>query len=75
MLKPRLYIGDMVAPMKKPTPEFDAFTNAVDRLLAVPRGKLQRREREYRERVALNPRKRGPKKKVKASASPGPADA
>jgi len=66
----------MVLSMKsKPNPEFDAFTNTVDRLLSVPREELQRREREYRERVAQNPRKRGPKKKVKASASPGSADA
>jgi len=59
----------------KPNPEFDAFTNTMDRLLAVPRDELQRREKEYRERVAQNPRKRGPKKKLKPSASPGPADA
>jgi hypothetical protein len=59
----------------KPNPEFDAFTKTVDRLLSVPREELQRREREYRERVAQNPRKRGPKKKIKTSASPGLADA
>jgi len=59
----------------KPNPEFDAFTNAVDRLLSIPRSEMQRREKEYRERAAQNPRKRGPKKKVKPSASPGPADA
>jgi hypothetical protein len=64
----------MVSLMKS-NPEFDAFTNVVDRLLSVPREELQRREQEYRERVAQNPRKRGPKKKVKASVFPGPADA
>jgi hypothetical protein len=59
----------------KPNPEFDAFTNAVDRLLAVPREEMQRREKEYREQVAQNPRKRGPKKKIKPSASHGPVGA
>ena len=59
----------------KTNPEFNAFTNAVDRLLTVPHDEMQRREKEYRERVSQNPRKRGPKKKVKTSASPGPADA
>jgi hypothetical protein len=53
----------------KPNPEFDAFTNTVDRLLSVSHSELQRREREYREKVAQNPRKRGPKRKVKPSAS------
>ena len=61
----------------KPNPEFDAFTNTVDRLLSVPREEMQRREKEYREQVEKNPRKRGPKpkRKIKASASHGPADA
>ena len=54
----------------KPNPEFDAFTNTVDRLLAVPREEIQRREKEYREKVDQNPKRRGPKRKVKASASP-----
>jgi hypothetical protein len=66
----------MLKPMKsKPNPEFDAFTNAVDRLLAVPREEIQRREKEYRKQVEQNPRKRGPKQKIKPSASHGPADA
>ncbi|MGO9449975.1 MAG: hypothetical protein ACLQDV_02845 [Candidatus Binataceae bacterium] len=59
----------------KPNPEFDAFTNTVDRLLLVPRQEMRRREKEYRDQVAQNPRKRGPKKKLKTSISPGPADA
>ena len=56
----------------KPNPEFDAFTNIVDRLLAVPREELKRREREYREKVARNPNKRGPKPTTKPSASRDP---
>jgi len=66
----------MLKPMSsKPNPEFDAFTNAVDRLLAVPHKEIQRREKEYRKQVERNPRRRGPKRKVKSSASPGPAGA
>ena len=44
-------------------PEFDAFTRAVDRILAVPKAEILRREAEYRRKAALNPRKRGPKPK------------
>jgi hypothetical protein len=53
----------------KPNPEFDDFTRTVDKLLSVPREELQKREKEYRERVARNPRKRGPKKRIKPPAS------
>jgi hypothetical protein len=66
----------MVIPMKsKSNPEFDAFTKFVDRLLSVPHSELQRREQEYQKQAAQNPRRRGPKRKVKPSVSPGPADA
>ena len=53
---------------QKPNPEFDAFTNLVDRVLAVPHTEIQQREQKYQKRVALKP-KRGPKPKVKASVS------
>jgi hypothetical protein len=53
--------------------EFQKFTDLVDRLLAVPHTEIQRREKEYRKQADRNPRKRGPKRKVKPSASPGPA--
>lgn len=59
----------------KPNPEFDAFTDTIDRLLSVSREEMLRRETEYRDQVAQNPRKRGPKKKIKPSSSPGPARA
>jgi hypothetical protein len=55
----------------KSNPEFEAFTNTVDRLLSVSHSELQKREKEYRAKVAQNPRKRGPKRKVKPSASHG----
>ncbi len=55
----------------KHSAEYDAFTNAVERIMAVPKAEILRREAEYRKQADLNPRKRGPKKrKVKPSASP-----
>ena len=54
----------------KTNPEFYAFTNTVDSLLIVPREEMLRGEKEYRAQVAQNPKRRGPKRKVKASASP-----
>jgi hypothetical protein len=59
----------------KTNSEFDAFTNAIDRLLIVPHAEIQRREKEYRKQVEQNPRRRGPKRKIKPSASPGLGDA
>jgi hypothetical protein len=53
---------------KKPTSEFDEFTKLVDRVLLVPHSEIQRREQEYQKQVAQNPKRRGPKRKVKPSA-------
>jgi len=47
----------------KRSKEFDAFTNLVDRVIAVPHSVIQRRVAEARELADKNPRKRGPKKK------------
>ena len=59
----------------KHSAEYENFTNIVDRVLTVSREELQRREAEYQKQVALNPRKRGPKRKaVKPSASPAVGD-
>ena len=49
--------------MKKTSTEFDAFTNLVDRVIAVPHSVIQKRVAEARELADKNPRKRGPKKK------------
>jgi hypothetical protein len=49
----------------KHSAEYNVFTNAVERLMSVPKTEILRREAEYRKQVALNPRKRGPKRKVK----------
>jgi hypothetical protein len=56
--------------MKRDSGEFDAFTKTVDRLLSVSKEEILRREEEYRQRAMLNPRKRGPKRKVKPLVSP-----
>ena len=54
-------------------PEFDAFTRTVDRLLAVPKAEILRREAEYRKDADKNPHKRGPKPRAisrRASRAP-----
>ena len=43
--------------------EFQAFTATVDKLLAVPKEVILRREAEYRRKADANPHKRGPKRK------------
>jgi hypothetical protein len=53
----------------KANPELDAFTKLVDRVLSVPRAEILRREKKYQEQAAQNPKRRGPKRKVKPSAS------
>ena len=58
----------------KHSPEYDAFANAIERIMSVPKSEILKREAEYKKKAALNPRKRGPKpKKQDASASPDPA--
>lgn len=46
------------------------FENAMRAVLAVPRSVVQQRIQEHRKQADLNPRKRGPKRKVKPSAPP-----
>ena len=50
-------------------PEFQRFDDTMKRLLAVPREVFQKRLKEFKEREGT----RGPKRKVKPPASPGPA--
>jgi hypothetical protein len=45
------------------------------KLLSVPKAELDARVSAHKERAALNPRKRGPKPKVKTSADAPDADA
>jgi hypothetical protein len=50
--------------------EFNKFSTLVDKVLSVSREEIVQREAEYRRQSDLNPRKRGPKKRVvKPSAS------
>lgn len=51
--------------MARPSKEYQAFTSLTDRLLSVPKAVVAERIAEHRERAAQNPRKRGPKPKVK----------
>jgi hypothetical protein len=48
--------------------EFDEFTKLVDQVLSVPHSEIARREKEYQKQVAQNPKRRGPKQKVKPPA-------
>jgi hypothetical protein len=50
--------------MGRPSKEFQAFRELTDRLLAVPREKIQERITQHREASAKNPNKRGPKPKA-----------
>ena len=53
----------------KHSAEFNAFDTLVGKVLTVSREEMQRREAEYKIRSDANPRKRGPKRKIKPSAS------
>jgi hypothetical protein len=53
---------------KRPNPEFDAFTKLVDRMLLISHTEVLRRETKYQEEAAKNPRRRGPKRKLKPSS-------
>jgi hypothetical protein len=54
---------------KRPSKEHAAFVALTDRLLAVPRAELEKRVQAYKEQAEQNPNRRGPKRKVKPSAS------
>jgi hypothetical protein len=48
---------------------FERFDALVGAVLAVPHSLIERRQRAYRKKVEANPNRRGPKRKVKPSAS------
>jgi hypothetical protein len=52
--------------------EFSKFNALVSRILSVPKAEILRREAEYQKESAMNPQRRGPKRKIKPSAGPGP---
>jgi hypothetical protein len=51
------------------------FDEGLRQILSVPHSTLVRREKAYRKKVDANPNRRGPKRKVKSSASHDPASA
>ncbi len=65
--------------MKPATPEmiegpqaWTRFQDAMKAVIAVPKETVQARIEEHRKQSALNPNRRGPKRKTKASASRAP---
>jgi hypothetical protein len=52
----------------KHSAEREAFDGLVNQVLSVSHGEIKRREAEYRKRADANPRKRGPKRKLKPTA-------
>ena len=48
---------------------FSRFDRTMTKLLSVSHAELLRREEEYRRKSQQNPRRRGPKRKVKPSTS------
>ena len=52
--------------------ELAKFTSLVNHVLSVSKTEILRREAEYEKQAALNPKRRGPKRKPKPSASPDP---
>lgn len=56
----------------KNTSEFDMFSALVGKVLAVKKAEILRREKLYETLSASNPKRRGPKRKPKPSASPAP---
>ena len=53
----------------KPSAEFKAFDVLMEKVLSVSHEEIKRREAEYRKQAAMNPRKRGPKPRVRPSTS------
>jgi hypothetical protein len=52
---------------------FERFENAMRAVVKVPRSVIQKQLQEYKRAVDANQNRRGPKRKVKPSASHGPA--
>jgi hypothetical protein len=46
---------------------FQRFNNAMKSIIAVPHSVIKQRIEEHRKQTALNPNRRGPKRKVKTS--------
>jgi hypothetical protein len=57
----------------KHSSEFENFSTLVGRIITVPKQEILRREAEYKKQSEANPKRRGPKRKPKSSASLVPA--
>ena len=77
--RPLLKICDTIESMKHEGEMIEGkeawtrFEKTMKAVIAVPHAEIQRRIQEHKEKAALNPNKRGPKPRVKPSASHGPA--
>jgi hypothetical protein len=63
-------ISDELAARYTNSDEPERFDAALRKILSVPHAVILEREAEYQRKAALNPNRRGPKRKVKSSASP-----
>lgn len=54
--------------------ELEVFSALVAKVLCVPKAEILRREADYQKIVDENQNRRGPKRKTKPSASPGPVE-
>ncbi len=59
--------------MGKPSKEYQAFDSLMCKLLTVPKSTIHERHAAHKKKAALNPKKRGPKPKVKPSDDPSEA--
>ena len=62
-------IPDDVAARYTNPDQFERFDATVRKILSVPHSEIVKREAEYKRRSEANPARRGPKRKVKPSAS------
>ena len=62
-----IQIDDELAARYEGTGQFERFDSAVRKILSVPHSEIVRRDEEYKRQSALNPKRRGPKPKARAS--------
>ncbi len=59
--------------MGRQTKEFHAFDSLMGKLLTVAKSTIHERHAAHKKKAALNPKRRGPKPKVKPSGDPSEA--